>query len=84
MKKVTGTRTRVVGPGTLWVGVRVGVKIPTGYPCCSLSGRDLCQPKTCRRAFFFGVPRQAALFLIVIAYIAWLYFNLNQNQKINN
>ena len=31
-----GTRTCVVGLGNSWVGVRVGVNIPTGYPCRSL------------------------------------------------
>ena len=35
-RKVTGTRTRAWGMGTLRVGVRVGVKIPTGYPCPTL------------------------------------------------
>ena len=35
-RKVTGTRTRAGGMGTLRVGVRVGVKLPTGYPCPTL------------------------------------------------
>ena len=35
-RKVTGTRTRAGGMGTLRVWVRVGVKLPTGYPCPTL------------------------------------------------
>ena len=35
-RKVMGTRTRAGGMGTLRVWVRVGVKLPTGYPCPTL------------------------------------------------
>jgi hypothetical protein len=40
MRNVTGTWTRVGGPGTLRVGVRVGAKIPMGYPCRTLPVLD--------------------------------------------
>ena len=37
LEKVTGTRTLVEGMGTSWVRVRVGLKLPTGYPCLTLA-----------------------------------------------
>ena len=36
LEKVMGTRTLVEGMGTSWVRVRVGLKLPTGYPCPTL------------------------------------------------
>ena len=35
-RKVAGTQTLVKGTGIWWVRVRVGVKIPMGYPCPTL------------------------------------------------
>ena len=42
-RKVAGTQTLVKGTGIWWVRVRVGVKIPTGYPCPTLAKTHITQ-----------------------------------------